>query len=125
MKPSEAPLKVLLSKLMTNLKHQQDFYKSFSRDDFLDELHFIRTKRQLELPANWVTKYYKKGVFEKVQCAGFGLSNCYPNNIAVFRDPESSFGLGVIWVTSIHFDSGQKRTATVIGHKFEEVSSVL
>jgi hypothetical protein len=121
MKPSEKPLTVLLRKLLQNFRHQQDFYKSYDREEFLEEMRFLRRKQLLEPPPNWIKKFYKKGGYEKLECVGFHLSNRFPNNIAIVRDDSHEFGHGVVWVTRIEYDPKSKQTANVYGHKFCQV----
>jgi hypothetical protein len=119
--PAEAPLKVLLRKLIENYRSQLDIFQRVDRDEFVEEMRLIRRNKNIELPPNWVRRFYKKGKLDSLACAGFRLSNRFPNNIAVIRDDISAFKIGVLWVTKIQHDPQSKRTAKVFGHKFSMV----
>jgi hypothetical protein len=124
MSPAEEPLTVLLRKLIDNYRSQHDIFQRFDRDEFVEEMWLIRRKKKIELPPNWVRGFYKKGKLDSLNCAGFRLSNRFPNNIAVIRDDSSVFRIGVLWVTRIQHDPQSRRTAEVFGHKFSMVSCV-
>lgn len=104
------------SVVMDDLKCDKEFQK---------ELAFLRKSSQLELPVNYVKSTWSKGSYEKVVCNGFTITNTFPNNIAITKNPAHRLDRAVIWVTKIETSDVNKQDVILHGYKFLNIDDML
>lgn len=119
---NQQPLTVVLNKLLSQAatKHRQ-FWIGMDQERFQLEMRLIRNTGKLELPPSTVFSMRKLGKLQTMECAGFTITNRFPNNVVVVRDVNTSFGYKFVWITRFEQPDPGTTKVRVVGRVFQNV----